>query len=57
TGIAANLGAAANLSATATVSADQRYLRLHLAPVFRGGSGALARGNFNTPVIPGGTTP
>ncbi len=51
TGIAPQLGGAANLNAQAVVSADRRYVRLSVTPVFQTvtGSGPLV----NLPLIPG----
>jgi tetratricopeptide (TPR) repeat protein len=51
-------GWAANLTTTAVVSADRRYVRLNMSPVFVSGIGSpLFPPTFNFPSIPGGVLP
>jgi tetratricopeptide (TPR) repeat protein len=51
-------GWAANLTTTAVVSADRRYVRLNMSPVFVSGVGSpLFPPTFNFPSIPGGVLP
>ena len=48
-------GGGVNLAAQGRLSADQRYLRLSVTPVFQTANGNGAA--VNLPLIPGGTTP
>jgi tetratricopeptide (TPR) repeat protein len=51
-------GWSGNLTTTATVSADRRYVRLNVSPVFVSGFGSgLSRPTFNLSSIPGGVVP
>jgi len=54
-GFGSRIGGGANLNAQAIVSADQRFIRLSVTPVFQTvtGSGPVV----NLPLIPGGRTP